>query len=271
MTIEEKRQKDLVLYSPSNCEKYSHKLRTIKDVLQLPSKSLADFKRDYGKEWVIGYISMWLINLNDNSNVKTKMGDAQMDFTAERIFETYSLKVTDLTLFFRNIKEGVYGPYYENLSQEKIMEWLRQYFDLRCETAAMYSGDAHEKISLTKDKIDPGIAKEMFKGIGEEEVIHNHKSNGIGTRTKVKYEKAKVVTNRTDYLNQMFLETKKMNNEDLKNYFLSFDVSNEDYDQDIYEMVEKELEYRINPPVIEPERQTKNSIREGLKNKQSNK
>jgi len=118
----------LVLLSPKNCNANSHKIKTIKDAILLPSKSLTQLKNDYGKDWVIGYISMWLLDLNDNSNVKQKMNGTQIEFTAERIYDTYFIKVTDLTLFFRNIKEGKYGGYYENMSQEKIMEWMRIYF-----------------------------------------------------------------------------------------------------------------------------------------------
>ncbi len=255
MSLEQRRLKDLALFSPSNCEKHSHKIRTLKDVLTLPSKSLGDFKRAYGKDWVIGYISMWLLNLNDNSNVKNKMGDAQIDFTAERIFETYSLKVTDLTLFFRNVKEGVYGQYYENLSQEKIMEWLREYFDLRCEYAAMYSGDQHEKISLTKDKINPEVAKKMFEGVGEEKVMHDHESNGLGNRTKRQIKKANVITQRTDFLNQMFISAKSMTDKQLKDYLVSQDVNSDNYDQNVIEMIERELDLRNNPPKIEPQKE----------------
>lgn len=157
-------------------------------MLNLPSKSLGEFKRDYGKEWVIGYVCMWLIDLNDQANVKTKMNDPQIEFIAERIYETYPLKITDLTLFFRNVKEGVYGSFYENLSGEKIMEWLKEYFDLRCEYAQMQSQSNHQGFSATKDKLHPDVIKEMFKGVGEEKVIHEQKGDGLGSRYKNKLD-----------------------------------------------------------------------------------
>ncbi len=233
------------MYSPTNCQNHSHKIRTIKDAISLPSKTLAQFKRDYGHEWVIGYISMWLIDLNDSANVKNKMNDVHIEFTAQRIFETYSLKVTDLTLFFRNIKEGVYGQYYENLSQEKIMEWLREYFDLRCEYAAMYSDDQHEKISMLKDGMHPKVVEEMFKGVGEEKTTYDHSTNGIGTRTKREMQKAKVITKQTDYLNKMFWITKAKPTEELKEYLINHDQTSDLYDPQVYELVERELDLRI--------------------------
>lgn len=194
----------MVLLSPKNCNANSHKIKTIKDAILLPSKSLTELKKDYGKDWVIGYISMWLLDLNDNANVKQKMNGAQIEFTAERIYDTYFIKVTDLTLFFRNIKEGKYGGYYENMSQEKIMEWMRIYFDERCEYAEILSQSKGEKFSPTKDKLHPDVIKrlaEIAKEIEDEKnaIIENntkktewekeYEKNGMGKRLRDKFYK----------------------------------------------------------------------------------
>ncbi|MFC5046324.1 hypothetical protein ACFSTE_13200 [Aquimarina hainanensis] len=232
------------LYSPSKCFEHSHKIKTVKDAISLPSKTLQGLKKIHGREWIIGYISMWLINLNDTTNVKNKMSDVQIEFTSIRIFETYSLKITDMTLFFRNVKEGVYGDFYENISQEKIMNWLAKYFDQRCEYAQMMSQGNSEAISLTKNKINPEVIEKMFKGVGDEEVNHNSEKNGIGRRFRTVLKKAKVITNRTDYLNSMYLETKRVPDEELQDYLINTDVKSKDYDHEIYEIVERELERR---------------------------
>lgn len=232
MTLEERQRKDLVLYSPSSCAKVSHKLKTIKDVFNLPAPSLGDFKRAYGKDWVVGYISMWLIELNDNSNVKNKMNDAQMEFTATRIFETYSLKVTDLTLFFRNVKEGVYGQFYESLSQEKIMEWLSQYYDLRCEYGQMQSQGNQTNFSLTKDSLSPEVVKEMFKGVGDEKVEYNHESNGIGSRIK-------------NVLSvELPTKIKSYTTKELREYLANNDFTSKTYDEVVYRLIESEIDLR---------------------------
>lgn len=230
----------MVLLSPNNCERHSYKLKTVKDAITLPSKTLGELCKSYGKEWIIGYISLWLIDLNDNANVKVKMNDTQIEFTSKRIYETYSLKITDLTLFFRNVKEGKYGIYYENLSQEKIMQWIALYFDERCECAQMHSQSSHEKFSLMKDKICPEVANKMadiVKNLDKAE--HDHEKSGTGKRLK----KA-VVKNRIQFLNGMTLEIKKMDESQLKEYLLSCDIKSKDYDQELYEMVERELDRR---------------------------
>ena len=218
-SIEQRQRKDLALYSPQSCYSHSSKIRTVKDIFKLPSKTLGEFKRSYGKDWVIGYVAMWLIELNDNASVKNRMSEAQIEFTAERIYETYSLKITDLTLFFRNVKEGVYGPYYENLSQDKIMQWLSEYWDLRCEYAELENQGRKENFSLSKDKINPEVIEKMFEGVGEEEVVFDSEGTGIGSRMKQTFSIPagynSPVQDRKIYLNLLKETCKKASTTDL--------------------------------------------------------
>lgn len=183
---------------------------------------------------------MWLIELNDDSNVKNKMTDAQMEFTAMRIYETYSLKVTDLTLFFRNIKEGVYGQFYENLSREKIMEWLAEYFKIRCEYGEMQSQCNHENFSILKDKINKDLIDKMFEGIGEEKINHDNKENRLGTRI-----------NKTITIN-LITKIKSETTEFLKNYLIKNSYGSKTYDETIYNLIETELDIRNNNENIPP-------------------
>jgi hypothetical protein len=225
-SLKEKQHKDLVLYSPINCFKHSHKLKTIKDVLTLPSKTLGDLKRSYGKEWIVGYISLWLIDLNENSNVKNKMSESQIEFTSERIFESYSLKITDLTLFFRNVKEGVYGQYYESLSQEKIMSWLSIYYDLRCEYGEIISQNKHS-LNIKLHELPNDVLEKIFDGVGEEKVEFE-KGEGFGTRKKNMIS-AKILSSTT---------------EELKDYILKHDKTSQFFDETIFNEVENEIDRR---------------------------
>lgn len=232
LVLSNKRKKALVVYSPQNCNKYSHKIKTISDIFKLPSKTLGEFKRELGRDWVIAYLEMWLIELNDSSNVKTKMSSSQIQFTAERIYESYSLKITDLTLFFRNIKEGVYGQFYETLGTEKIMEWLRVYYDLRCEYGQMQAQSKKNGFSLSKDKVDLEVLKKMFNGVGDVEVNHNHEKNGIGTRVK------RVLT--VDLPKKI----KSYKTKELIEYLTIHDYNSNTYDEAIYKLIESEIDLR---------------------------
>lgn len=176
-------QKHLQIHNPKNLS--SNKIRTIREVFSSNTPTLGMLKRVYGREWTINYIAGWILYLNKNTNVKNKLSPSQMDFIAERIYETYSLKIADLTIFFRNVSEGYYGSYYENLSREKIMQWLKEYFDERCEMAQIYSSTNHTEFSTKIDKVHPKVFKEMFKGVGEEEIDHRkEESKKVGEQFK---------------------------------------------------------------------------------------
>ena len=163
-------QKISEVYHPVNCLEQSYqKIRDVQDAINLPSKSLGEFKRLYGIDFVVSYLKLWLIDLSSSVNVKTKLTESQEAFIAERIYHKYPLKITDITLFFRNIKEGKYGQFYESLSPDKILSWLDKYWNERLEVGAMDSQSQIEGFSLTKDKIDPKVAEMMFKGVEEPE------------------------------------------------------------------------------------------------------
>ena len=243
MLLEERQQKDLVTFSPSNCNKNSNKIRTVKDAIKLPSKSLSDFFRAYGRDWVIGYVSAWVIDLNDDSNVKTKMTDSQMEFTATRIVDEYRLKVTDLTLFFRSVKEGKYGEYYENLSREKIMGWLGKYFDERCEYAQMMSQSNHEKFSMSKDKVHPNILAN-FKKLDAEIKLKPYKRDPDNPNTLGKRTRRNVMKKDGEITMDLKKSLQLKTNEELKNYLLNFNAFTDGFNEETYTLVELILDER---------------------------
>ncbi len=213
----------------------------MKDVLNLPAKTLGDFSRNFGKDWVIAYVSYWLIDLNDNSNVKQKMSDGQMEFTAQRIFEMYSLKVTDLTLFFRSVKEGKYGPFYENLSQDKIMNWLAQYWDERCEYAELSQQQKHDNFSLSKDKVHHEVVKKMFEGVGDEKASYEHETNGTGSRMKSALDNKSM----SESIAAKYEKAYKMSDMELKDHIIKASYSDPDFDPSFYRIVETEMDRRL--------------------------
>ncbi len=112
------------------------------------------------------------------------MTPGQIEMTAQAIFDTYSLKISDLAYFFNQVKNGAYGGFYENLGREKIMEWLAKYYDDRCEIAQTVSNKKHNGFSATKDKIDSKVIEKMFEGVGKEKIEHNHEKSTIGLRMR---------------------------------------------------------------------------------------
>ena len=159
------------------------------------------------------------------------MNDTQIEFLSIRIYDTYPLKVTDLTLFFRNIKEGVYGEFYENLSADKIMGWLGKYFDQRCEYAQMQSQSSHD--TFRKDKMtqeEKEIFNEnmgnIFRGVGKEKVVYDS-DKGLARHKNALYV---TMMKKTDY--------------ELKKYLLENDSKSSSFDEAMYGFVEQEIEIR---------------------------
>lgn len=228
MSLEERSQKDLVLYSPKNCFKHAYKLKTVLDVLRHPSVSLTALNRLYGSQWLIGYITVWLIDLNDFLNVKNKMNDAQILFTAEAIINEVPLNITDLTFFFKSIKSGKFGALYENLSSDKIITWLHLYFNERCEAAEMMNS---QKNTLD-NRMHPDVAKEISKSLKDIKEDIPVQPNPLGTRERGKFhnEVKKLIASKTT--------------EELQQFLMDVDESSPGYSETVMRFVEAEMENR---------------------------
>ncbi len=202
------------------------------------SKTLGQLNREFDLDFVIGLISVWLIELNDSSSVKNKMSDSQMEFTAHSIYETYSLRIADLVLFFKNVKEGVYGEYYEKLSSEKIMQWMAKYYDERCKMAENYQDLGRDKLNLNTTKIHPKVSEIIFKDVGKEKVDHRiDYKNGLGTRLKNKMEKTQ-----EEFIDRLKKDVKTSSKESLENLIKTWSKRN---DMKMYvEILEEELKSR---------------------------
>lgn len=245
MNTVSKLQKASALYSPKNCYEAGKKIRTVQDVFKYPAKTLGQLKSEFGQEWVLGYIKAWLMDLNDSIQVDRGLNEFGMDFLAEQIYLTYPLKITDLTLFFRNIKSGVYGHFYENLSPDKVMNWLAEYWTERCEAGAMQAQSNHENYSMTKDKVHPEIIKAMFDGVGEHE-FEQPEGRGIGTRLEAEIglkegEKAPI-QDRDVYLSILEETAKKASKEELLKSIEHLREKNNE--PDALEILENELKKR---------------------------
>lgn len=174
-------QTHLQVHNPQNI---NNGISTIADVFKDKTPTLVQIKKVYGREWVIDYISAWLIHLNEITNAKNKMSPNSILFVSETIYDDYSVRLADLTLFFKKVRKGDYGDFYENISEGKMLSWFQKYYDERCNFAQHERHKENKEFSSSIDKMNPEVFKEAFKGVGEEEVKHDHEKNGMGTRFK---------------------------------------------------------------------------------------
>jgi hypothetical protein len=174
-------QTHLQVHNPQNI---NNGISTIADVFKDKTPTLVQIKKVYGREWVIDYISAWLIHLNEITNAKNKMPPNSILFVSETIYDDYSVRLADLTLFFKKVRKGDYGDFYENISESKMLSWFQKYYAERCNFAQYQRHKENKEFSSNIDKMNPEVFKEAFKGVGEEEIKHDQKGNGMGTRFK---------------------------------------------------------------------------------------
>lgn len=123
-------------------------VNTLQKVLDSGTQTptLAGLSRTYGEDKTEVYIKIWLVDLQSSLNLKNKMNESQIDECAFFITsEFYMLNLADINFFFSEIKKGKYGVLYESISTDKIMEFLRQYLENRCNVAEENSILNHDK------------------------------------------------------------------------------------------------------------------------------
>lgn len=118
----------------------------------------------YPRTQIKAYYKLWLLDFISGVNVKHSLTINQIDFIAER-FSERSWNHLDLMLFFRNIKSGIYGQFFESLGPEKILDWAEIYWSDRASVAEIISESENKPFNPNTDKMDPRVFKTMFKDV----------------------------------------------------------------------------------------------------------
>jgi len=178
MTIKKGLQTYLQEHSPN---KYNKAVNSYQDVLKTWTPSLVQISKVNGRAWAVNYIAAWIVHLNEVTNAKAKMSPESINFVAESIFDDYSFRLADLTLFFKRIRKGVYGDFYENISEMKLLKWWDTYYSERADAAQKISEKNNTEFRVNEDKMHPEVIEEMFKGIGDELLDHrNEEKKDVG-------------------------------------------------------------------------------------------
>ena len=99
----------LTLLEAYNPQTTNNQIKTVEDVISVNAPSLVKMSRVMGREFVVNLIKAWLIHLNEITNAKQKLSPSSINFIADTIYDDYSLRVTDLYLFFRKVRKNDYG------------------------------------------------------------------------------------------------------------------------------------------------------------------
>ncbi len=120
------------------------KFNTLTKAMQSNTPSLGTLVRSMGDHKIEAYIKLWLINLNENLDLKKPLTSVQIDKIAFRIVENYrSLNIADINLIFKQAELGDYGETYDRISVPTVLRWFKDYFNSRCDMAAELSYQKH--------------------------------------------------------------------------------------------------------------------------------
>lgn len=129
-----KQSSEIVKYNPQEIvkvntlpENFKH-VKTVALAINDKSDSLAAIRKKVGKNISLSIIKIWIIKLNDYLNISRKMNPAQIEETADLIYdEFYYLKISDISLLMKRIKTGHYGQFYESIDGMKLMDMFYKY------------------------------------------------------------------------------------------------------------------------------------------------
>lgn len=147
-------------YTPARCLQLFKGVDSAQLCLQNQAPSLGVIKKQYGDDFIVAYLALWIDNLNDFVNAVRKMNPSQIEETAVILFqEYYYFNLSDINLVFRKIKKGEYGQLFAELDGVKILGWFEQYARERAATAAGLSMDQAGSFRSDLPRLNDGSEK----------------------------------------------------------------------------------------------------------------
>ena len=140
-------------YNPSTFLRDFKHVNTVADALKIDAPSIAKAKKVCGANKIEAYLKLWFIRLNASLDLRKPLTELQIDDCAMLLVDNfYSLNMVDVSLVMKRAIMGYYGELYDSLGTNKIMKWFRDYFDEKCEVAAIISQREHDKLKYHQEK-----------------------------------------------------------------------------------------------------------------------
>lgn len=164
LAIKETKEAIIKKYSVVNSIKLFQKVETPLLASKTDCPILASLKKDFGEEFMLGIIQMWIISLNDFINTARKLTASQIEELSLYIYDQYHyLNVSDLYLITKRIKTGYYGNLYESLDGVKILSFFKNYCDERANQNEAEAIRKHDQLKYQEGKDRPFIEEMYFK------------------------------------------------------------------------------------------------------------
>ena len=215
----------------------------------MDSVSLRSLDKKIGKKNIVKAINYLILRLSENFNVGKKFTDDQAATMAMDLFEVFGYEtLEDVVLMFKYARQGKIGDGkdFKLDSQTVFHKWVPAYLELKSEER---ENQERKKKSELNNVLKFEWKKEDVDKlkVSEEKMIVGEK---FGERVKKTFSTDHLekpftpLKDRKKFLDGMFYEAKRMSDEALKTYLLKTDNTIPGFDQDVYELVEKELDRR---------------------------
>lgn len=215
--------------------------------------SIKSLSKTLSKKDIVKSISFFIGRFNENFNASGKFSDIQLATVSMDLFDIFQYEtLEDVMLMFKYARQGKIGDGkdFKLDSQTIFHKWVPAYLELK-------SIEREKEHSQKKGELN-GMSKFDWKKEDIEKFNVNEKlvnPTKLGQRMKAKFDVTErseiVLRDRSEFLNDMFLNLKRMTNEQLKNYLIKSDVNSQNaensipFDPEVYEMVEKEIDSRL--------------------------
>ena len=135
-------------YSPAKCLVKYIEVNSAAVALKTDAPSLVQVNKTYGHRYLIGYLSLCIVNLCEYLGKKYAMTEQQINETAELVYIDNSyMTLADITMVLTQIKQGKRGGnLYENINGRKIAEVFAAYAQERADTAVEQQRNREEVI-----------------------------------------------------------------------------------------------------------------------------
>ncbi len=126
----------LAEYDPRMALTKLNKIRTLPDIFKHKTPSLARLRKAFDEDFVVDYLQLWIIRMNDIVGCTNKMNDEQVAYTAQLIYNEFPvLTISDIKYVFDGIVSGRYGELYNTIDSTKVCTWFRKHWDHRMNEA----------------------------------------------------------------------------------------------------------------------------------------
>ena len=132
-------------FNPDFCFDRYKEMKTVESALMANLVTLREIGQAYNESTPALLIKTWLILLSEFMGFEVT--PSQANETARYIYEeAFMFNIAELTLFFKQLKKGVYGEFYGKFNGQKILIAAREYRQRRGEIFCRLSESEQKRL-----------------------------------------------------------------------------------------------------------------------------